>query len=99
MVKLVVQRRKRQLQVGEVHHPAQLGIGFARYMDFYAERMPMQPRTLVPGRYVGQPVGRLELKYFEDMHGGRLRANDGPAEGHADESNHCTRRPLSGRIR
>jgi hypothetical protein len=29
---------------------------------------------------MGQPMRRLELKHFEDMHGVRLRADDGPAD-------------------
>jgi hypothetical protein len=48
--------------------------------------MPVQPRTLVPGRHVGQPMRRLELKHFEDMHGGRLRADDEPAAGNTRDT-------------
>jgi len=75
MVELVIQRLEGRLQVRKVHDPAQLRIRLAGHVDLDAEGMAMQARALVAGRHVGEPMRRLELKHFEDMHGERLRAD------------------------
>ena len=68
MIELVEQRRERRFDVGEVHHPAQRGIGLTLDMDLDAERMSVQARALVARRHVRKAVSRFDMEFFEDMH-------------------------------
>jgi hypothetical protein len=45
-----------------------MGIQIAAQVDRHLERMPMQAPALVAFRYMGQAVGGLEGKLFEDFH-------------------------------
>src|SRR5690242_1960964 len=68
VIQLLEQRSECGLDVGEVHHPAHGRVRFAFDMNLHPERMPVQPCTLVPGRHVGQPMRRLDLEHFMDVH-------------------------------
>ena len=68
MVKLGEDGRKCRLDVGKIHDPPGVRVRHAGDMDFYAEGMPVQACTLVPGRHVGQPVRRFDLETLEDVH-------------------------------
>src|SRR5690606_20965889 len=63
------QRPERRLDVAEVHYPAAVGARFAGHVHLDHERMPVQPRALVPRRHVRQPVRSLEGEGLEDVHG------------------------------
>src|SRR5690606_13117635 len=52
VVKLAVDGLEARLELGEVHHPAELGIDLAGNVDFHAEGMAMQPGALVARRHV-----------------------------------------------
>ena len=67
MVELLEQRLERTTDVGEVLHPTELRINRPGNMRFDAKRMPVQAKTLMIHRQVGQSVRRLdgeELEYF-----------------------------------
>ena len=69
MVELIEQRREGGLDIGKVHDPAELRIRFPFDMNLDAKRVPVQPGALVSRGYVGEPVGRLDLENFMDVHG------------------------------
>src|SRR5204863_6105254 len=62
VVELEPQRLDRVPDVAEVEQPAGLGIDLPFHLDLDAERVPMEPATLVPRRRLGQEVRRLERK-------------------------------------
>jgi hypothetical protein len=68
MIELLVQRLERGLDVGKIHHPAQPCVHRAAHVEFDPERVPVHSRALVPGRYVWQPVRRLEREGLEYIH-------------------------------
>ena len=74
MVELLEDRREGLLDVGEVHHPAQLRVGFTAHMHLDPERVAMQARALVRRRDMRKPVRRFDLKDLEDVHGGAVAA-------------------------
>ena len=69
MVQPLVDRLEMTLELGEVHHPAEVRVDRATDVQLDAERVPVNPRALVPGRYVGQAVRALEREGLEDFHG------------------------------
>lgn len=68
MVDLFEYRRKRRLDIGEVHHPPRSRTRLARHMDFDAKRMSMQARALVSLRDMREPMRRFDLEDFENIH-------------------------------
>jgi len=68
VVELVVKRREGRFDVGEVHHPAGVGVHGAFHVQFDSEGMAMQPRTLVTLGHVRQAVGGFEGEDFENVH-------------------------------
>ena len=60
MVELLVQGRKGAFDVGKVHHPARLRAGDAFDLDSDVKRVSVQPRALVIGGDVREPVRGLE---------------------------------------
>ena len=74
MIELLEDRREGLFDVGEVHDPAHLRVGFAAHMHFDAERVAVQARALVRRRNVRKPVRRFDLKDLEDVHGGAVAA-------------------------
>jgi len=74
MVQLVVKRREGCFDIGEIHHPSQLGIRLAVHVNFDTEGMTMQPRAFVPLGHVRQTMGGFDLENFEDMHAAMLPA-------------------------
>ena len=86
MIEPVIQRLECRLEIRKIHQPAQLRVGFARYVNLDAERMSVQPRTLVPGRHIRQAMRRFELEYLENVHRERLRAfKESGGNAHAGE--------------
>jgi hypothetical protein len=69
MVELLEERLEGGLELGEIHDPAERGIGLAGHVQLDVEGMPMQARTLVPGGHVRQTMGGLDLETLEDAHG------------------------------
>ena len=74
MVKLLEDRREGLLDVGKVHDPPQVRIGFAAHMHFDPERVAVQARAFVRCRDMRKPVRRFDLKDLEDVHGGAVAA-------------------------
>ena len=68
MVKLVVKRFERRLEISEVHDPAKMRVNVAADMQLDPERMPMQASALMPIRDVRKPVRRLDGEGLEDVH-------------------------------
>lgn len=68
MIELVVDRLKRSLDLGKVHHPAAVFAQLTTQMQFDLERMPVQARAFVAWRYIRQPVRGLESENFENIH-------------------------------
>lgn len=73
MIQCLEDRRERLLDLGKVHHPAQLRIDRSRYVDFDTKRVSMQARTLMSGWDLGQAVRRFDLENLEQIHGHRYR--------------------------
>ena len=74
VVEAFIERLENRLDLREVANPAGMGIQVAAKMDRHFERMPVQAPAFVAFRYVGQAVGGLEGKLFEDFHGVTCRA-------------------------
>lgn len=55
------------LEVGEVHHPAQIRVDFPSHGDFPAERMAVHPQTLVSGRHIREKMGSLESEVLDQL--------------------------------
>ena len=68
MVEGLEDRRKGSLDVRKVHDPAGLRPRLAGHMHVDAELMTVQPRALVPGRHVRQPVRGFEVECLENFH-------------------------------
>ena len=86
MVKLLEDRREGLLEVGEVHDPTQLRVGFTANVYFDPERMAVQARAFVRRRNLRKPVRRFDLKDLEDVHGGAVAAR---LEAGADACHEC----------
>ena len=56
------------LDVGEVEHPAELGIELAAEGEFDLERMAVQARTRMGCGQRGQAPGALQVKNAKDIH-------------------------------
>ena len=74
MVELLEDRRKSLLDVGEVHDPAQVRIGFTAHVHFDPERVAVQARALVRRGNMRKAVRRFDLENLEDVHGGAVAA-------------------------
>lgn len=68
MVKPVIERLERCLDVGEIHHPPSVRSWFATEMDLDPKGVPVQARALVTRRHVRQAVRSFEGENFEDIH-------------------------------
>jgi len=69
MIDPLEDRRKRQLDLGEIHHPAVVRIDITAHMHLDAKRMPMHARALVPRRNIRQAVCCFDLKDLVEIHG------------------------------
>ena len=68
MVDLIEDRAKCGFDVGKVHDPPGMFTEFAGDVDFDAEGVTVQSRTLVPVRHIRQPVRRFDRENLEDVH-------------------------------
>ena len=69
MIDLLEDRRKRQLDLGKIHHPAEMGIDITPHMHLDAKRVPVHARAFVPGRNIRQAVRSFDLKDLVEIHG------------------------------
>jgi len=74
MVELLEDRCENLLDVGEVHDPTQVRIGFAAHVNLDPERVAVQARALVRFGDMRKPMRRFDLKNLEDVHGSALAA-------------------------
>lgn len=68
MVQSIVDGLKRFFHIGKIHHPPGVGINVPGHVDLDAERVAVQPGTLVAVGDMRQSVCCLEGKYFKDFH-------------------------------
>ena len=68
VIEAIVERLETRLEVAEIHDPSENGIGRPFHMQLHAERVPMQPCTLVPFGHIRQTVGCLDVECLEDAH-------------------------------
>lgn len=68
MIELFVDRGESARDIGEIHHPTFALAKRSCNTNFDTKRMAMQARAFVPGREIRQPMGRFDVKDFEDFH-------------------------------
>ena len=68
VIQLLIERLEDLLDLGEVTDPAGVGIDLAFDVDGDAEGVAVQPSAFVPGGDVGEAMGGLENKLFEQFH-------------------------------
>lgn len=73
MIECIEDRRERLLDVRKVHDPAEMLIYWTRNVDFDTERMAVNARALVTGRYEWQAVRCLDLECLEQIHAAPLQ--------------------------
>jgi len=72
VIQLFHDRLGRLLDVAVVDQIPLGRVDFALDDDLEPERMPVQPAALVPGGYVRQAVGRLDVEGLGNFHRGSL---------------------------
>ena len=68
MIEPIERRLKRCAHIGEIHDPSGMRIDLACQMQLHSERVPVQACTLVPRRYVGQPMRGFDGEGAEEVH-------------------------------
>lgn len=68
VVELLVKWLEDRFDFGKIANPAGVRVDLAFDVDGHSKGVAMQPATFVPGGHMGEPVGRLENKLFEQFH-------------------------------
>jgi len=68
VIEALVKRLEDCFYLGKVTYPPGVWIDIASQIDCYPERMPVQAAALVALGNVGETMGRLEGKLFENFH-------------------------------
>ena len=68
MIDTVEDGLERRTHVREVHHPTGMRIDWTCNVQLDAKGVTVQPRALVPGRYVRQAMSSLNSEGAEDLH-------------------------------
>jgi hypothetical protein len=69
MIEAIMDGLESGLQISEIHDPAGMRIDRAAHLNLDAERVPMQPRTLVPFRDMRQSMGSFDAEFAVEIQG------------------------------
>jgi len=94
MVEASVEGGESARQLGEVADPTGLTIDGSFHVHFHPVGMSVKTAAFVSRRHVRQPVGRLEGKFPEDLHGSISSLSSGLSPLAADHMADIVGRPV-----